>query len=204
MRIKGYYFITDAGLSSAGNISDVKNALAAGVKIVQYRNKAGSSRQMYKEALTIKALCRKAGAIFIVNDRIDIALAVKADGVHLGTDDMPYGQARRLLGKAAVIGLTIHNIKEGKETQRLGADYIGVSPIFATGTKRDAGRPIGVSGLREISKAVKMPIAAIGGITLDNGREAVMAGADMLCAISAVVTKKDVKREIKKFQEFFT
>lgn len=203
MKIRGYYFITDAGLSRAGNISDVKNALAARVTIVQYRNKDAHTKAMYEEALKLKVLCKKAGALFIINDRIDIALAVDADGVHIGTGDMPYGIARKLLGKKKIIGLTAHNIEEAKEAERAGADYIGVSPIFATDTKKDAGEPAGLDLIKAIKKTVCLPIVAIGGINLLNAPEVIKSGSDAACAISAVVTKEDVKSEAGKFQKLF-
>jgi thiamine-phosphate pyrophosphorylase len=200
--LRGYYFITDSRLSRAGNASDVKNALAAGVRMVQYRDKEAGTRQLYEEALRLKSVCK--GAIFLINDRLDIALGIGADGVHIGRDDLPYRLARRLLGKKKVIGVTVHSVKEAQEAQRLGADYIGVSPIFTTGTKRDAGKPAGIRLIKEIKRRVGLPVIAIGGINLSNAKEVVEAGADGLCAISAVVTKPDVKKEIKKFQALFT
>jgi len=199
--MKGFYFITDASLSRAGNLSDVRRAVAAGVRVVQYRNKHAQTRQMLEDALKLKATCKR--VVFLVNDRIDIALAVDADGVHLGQYDMPYKQTRKLLGKNKIIGVTVHNLKEAKAAQKQGADYLGVSPIFATGTKKDAGKPAGVKLIREIKKIAKIPVIAIGGINLENAREVIDAGADGLCAISAVVAKHDVKKEIEKFQQLF-
>jgi thiamine-phosphate pyrophosphorylase len=201
-RIRGFYFITDAGLSRAGNISDVKNALAAGVEVVQYRDKQKSAEGMYEEALKLRKICRK--AVFLVNDRVDIALAVNADGVHLGQQDLPYGLARKLLGKKKIIGLTVHNIKEAGEAQRLGADYLGVSPIFSTTTKEDAGAPVGVALIKKIKERVSIPVIATGGINLSNAKEVSRAGADGLCSISAVVTKDDVRIKILNFQELFS
>jgi thiamine-phosphate pyrophosphorylase len=116
--MRGYYFITDAGLSRAGNLSDVKNALTAGVTVVQYREKQAPARQMYEEARQLKRLCQE--TIFLVNDRVDIALAVEADGVHLGQDDLPYEAARRLLGKHKIIGLTVRTLAEALEGRSLG------------------------------------------------------------------------------------
>lgn len=197
----GYYFITDASLSLAGNISDVKNALLAKVKFVQYRAKHLSTKEMYTEALKLRKICRK--ATFLVNDRLDIALRVDADGVHLGQDDLPYQVARKLLGEKKIIGVTVHSAKEAKEAQRSGADYLGVSPIFATSTKQDAGKPVGIALLKKIRKEVSIPIVAIGGIGLSNAAEVIRTGADGLCAISAVVTKRNVRREIEKFQGLF-
>jgi thiamine-phosphate pyrophosphorylase len=199
--LKGYYFITDARLSRAGNIRDVQSALAAGVRMVQYRAKDTGIRTMLAEALEIRQLCR--GAIFLVNDRVDVALAVDADGVHLGQDDFPGDAARRLLGPGKIIGLTVASLEEALAAARQGADYLGVSPIFTTRTKLDAGRPAGLALLREISQAVSLPLAAIGGITVENAPAVIAAGAQMVCAISAVVTKADVRAAIEQFQSLF-
>jgi thiamine-phosphate pyrophosphorylase len=200
--VKGFYFITDSRISRRGNISDVKNAIAAGVKVVQYREKFLDERSMYAEAFSLRTICKN--IVFIINNRVDLALAVNADGVHLGQDDLPYTAARKLLGRKKIIGLTVHSIKEARQAQEAGADYIGVSPIFATGTKADAGKPLGTKLLNEIRQTVKIPIVAIGGITLSNAKEVISSGADCLCAISAVVTKANVKKEIIKFQETFS
>jgi thiamine-phosphate pyrophosphorylase len=199
--VKGYYFITDSDLSRAGNISDVKQAEACSVCAVQYRNKNAETRAMYEEAVRLKEICRD--ALFLINDRIDIALAVDADGVHLGQSDMPYRAARKMLGPEKIIGITVHNLEEAIEAQRSGADYLGVSPIFQTATKSDAGKPSGIALIEEIRAQVDIPLIAIGGINLANAPEVVRARADGLCAISAVVAKEDVSSEIKRFQELF-
>ena len=199
--MRGYYFITDTGLSREGNASDVRRALAAGVRIVQYRAKQASTRNMLAEALELKKLCQK--TIFLVNDRVDVALAVDAHGVHLGQEDMPYETARRLLGPERIIGITVGSLKEALTAARQGADYLGVSPIFFTRTKPDAGIPTGLSLLREIRNAIDLPLAAIGGITPENAGEVITAGADMICAISQVVTHPDVCVAVEKFQKLF-
>ena len=201
--ICGYYFITDAGLSRAGNMSDVTSALSCGVKVVQYRNKDAETRQMFDEALLLGQLCREGGASFLINDRVDIALAVDADGVHLGQSDMPFAAARRLLGPEKIIGLTVHSLAEALEGQALGADYLGVSPIFATATKPDAGKPAGISLIEQIREEVSLPLIAIGGINHCNARQVVAAGADGLCAISCVVASDDAGEEMRRFQELF-
>jgi thiamine-phosphate pyrophosphorylase len=200
--MKGYYFITDAVLSRRGNMSDVQSALAAGVKIVQYRAKAVETRQMLAEAGELKKLCR--GALFLVNDRVDVALAVGADGVHLGQGDLPYKSARRLLGSGKIIGISVSNLEEAQAAASQGADYLGVSPIFFTSTKADAGPPTGLTLLKEIRNEVSLPVAAIGGITLTNAPEVIAAGADMICAISEVVSRPDVRGEIARFQKLFS
>ncbi len=201
---KGYsfsklYFLTDRVLSRKGNVEDVRAALEGGMRIVQYREKALSLRDQIREALRIKALCRSFGATFIVNDRVDLALSVEADGVHLGQEDMPMEIARRLMGQDKLIGITVHNVEEALEAVADGADYLGVSPIFATSTKADAGIPMGLEGLREIRAQVERPIVGIGGITLENARQVIEAGADALCALSAIVTQEDVKTSVRNW-----
>jgi thiamine-phosphate pyrophosphorylase len=200
--VKGYYFITDTGLSKAGNSSDVAHALTAGVQVIQYRRKEASSRELYEEALTLQNLCR-GKAVFLVNDRVDIAVAVQADGVHIGQEDLPYAAARAILGSGKIIGVTVHNLDEALNAEKAGANYLGVSPIFATTTKLDAGKPAGLTLIRQIKSAVKIPVTAIGGIHLENAASVVEAGADSLCAISAVVTKPDVSRAIREFQRLY-
>jgi len=200
---KGYYFITDARLSRAGNISDVISAISCKVSVVQYRNKDAETREMYYEARRLGKLCREAGAAYLINDRVDIALSVDADGVHLGQSDMPFAAARRLLGPDKIIGLTVHNLAEALEGERLGADYLGVSPIFSTATKPDAGKPAGISLIEQIRRKVSLPLIAIGGINHSNARQVVAAGADGLCAISCVVASESARDEMRRFQDLF-
>jgi len=201
--VKGYYFITDSKLSRAGNENDVLQAVACGVEVVQYRNKNAETRQMYEEAVRLREICRDSGSIFLINDRVDIALVAEADGVHLGQSDMPCLAARKLLGYEKIIGVTVHNLAEALQAESIGADYLGVSPIFQTATKTDAGKPAGIRLIEEIRALVDIPLVAIGGINHSNAGEVVRAGADGLCAISCVVAKENVRDEIKKFQEIF-
>jgi thiamine-phosphate pyrophosphorylase len=199
--VKGYYFITDCRLSRGGNAKDVTQALAAGVRVVQHRDKEASAAAMIAEARLLRRLCRE--ALFLINDRVEVALAVAADGVHLGQEDLHYREARRLLGEKKIIGITVNTMEQAVEAARLGADYLGVSPIFATQTKPDAGEPAGLDLLREIRALVSLPLIAIGGITLDNAPDVIEAGADGVCAISAVVTQPDVGEAIAEFQKLF-
>ena len=193
-----FYFITDSKLTKNTVLEDVKAVLKSGVKVVQYREKEKSTREMVEEAAKIKGLCKNK-AFFLINDRVDVALAVNADGVHLGQDDMPYKIARLLLGHDKIIGLTAHNVEEAIQAEKLGADYIGVSPIFETKTKLDAGKAAGLMLIKDVKKKIGIPIIAIGGINLDNVASVVEAGTDGVAAISAVVTKDDVELECKKF-----
>jgi thiamine-phosphate pyrophosphorylase len=195
--MKGFYFITDKGLTKNGVIRDCELAKEAGAGIIQYREKDASTREMIETAKKIKKL----GVMLIINDRIDIALASDADGVHLGQDDVDLKTARKLIPNK-IIGITVHSTNEAIEAEKEGADYLGVSPIFSTKTKSDAGKAIGIETLKKIRKAVKIPIAAIGGITIGNADSVIGAGADMICAISATVGK-DVKEEVRTFQERF-
>ena len=199
--MRGYYFITAAGLSRAGNLSDVAAAVAAGVRVVQYRQKQGLTFDLVAEARQLRELCRH--TLFLVNDRVDVALEVGADGVHLGQEDFSYREARKLLGPEKIIGVTVHTVAEALAAQAGGADYLGVSPIFSTATKADAGAPTGVALLNEIRRRVTLPLVAIGGITLANAPAVIGAGADGVCAIAAVVTRPEVQAEIEKFQKLF-
>ncbi|MDW7731472.1 MAG: thiamine phosphate synthase [Methanolobus sp.] len=193
-----FYLVTDSGLSKKGTLSDVENAVAAGCRIVQYREKARSTKDMILEAAEIKILCGSE-AIFLVNDRVDVAMAVDADGVHIGQDDMPVDMVRQLLGPEKIIGLTVHNVEEALKAERSGADYVGLSPIFDTSTKKDAGNGIGPESIMEVKSSINIPVVAIGGINKDNCVSVVRGGADSLVAISAVVCSDDVKRETRNF-----
>ena len=193
-----FYLVTDSSLSRNGILSDVEQAIKGGCKIIQYREKNKNTKKMIKEALQIKKIC-KDRAIFIVNDRVDVALAVDADGVHIGQDDMSFEIARSLLGKEKIIGLTVHNVEEAVYAENIGADNIGLSPIYATSTKKDAGTSCGIFMIGNVRKNVQLPIVAIGGITKENVADVIKAGADAAVAISAVVSAKDVYEEVRDF-----
>ncbi len=193
-----FYFITDSSLSKNGSINNVKAAVSAGCRIIQYREKNKCTKDMLEEAKKIKEMC-KSKAVFLVNDRVDIALAVDADGVHLGKEDMPYAAAREMLGPDKIIGLTVHNASEAAEAQGIGADYVGLSPIFATSTKKDAGKPCGTAMIGKVKAKIKIPIVAIGGINRKNVAEVIKSGADSAAAISAVMNSNDVQKEVSYF-----
>ena len=199
--IKGYYFVTGEGISRHGDVYDVRQAIRCGVSAVQYRNKTGTAKIFYEEALRLRRICM--ATIFIINDRIEIALAVSADGVHIGQEDVPVSIARRLLGKKKIIGVSVSTFGQAQSACRDGADYLGIGPIYATTTKRDAHKPTGAGLIARIKKDLNIPVAVIGGITLSNAPQVIAAGADALCAISSVVTKPDVARQIRAFQALF-
>jgi thiamine-phosphate pyrophosphorylase len=166
--------------------------LEAGVKFFQYRNKRGTRREIYETSSLLAPLAREAGALFIVNDHADIALAVDADGVHLGQDDLPIQHARNLLGSGKLIGISTHSPDQAKVAEAGGADYIGFGPLFPTSTK-DAGPVQGIKKLSAIKRIVSLPVIAIGGITLANVGEAIRGGADGVAVISSVLSAPDRK-----------
>lgn len=174
----------------------VLRLLECGLRWIQYREKGKSRREMFYEALRLKALTKRFEACLIINDYADIALAVGAEGLHLGQDDLPLGEARRIMG-GRIIGISTHTIEEAREAERGGADYIGFGPIFPTKTK-DAGLPKGSDSLREIRKAVAIPVIAIGGIKADNAAEVFDAGCDGV-AVSSGLSEGNVAENARRF-----
>jgi len=201
MNFHGFYFITDSSLTKQGIVKDVADAIEGGATIVQYREKSKDTQSMVEEAIKVKEEC-KGKAILLIDDRIDVALAADADGVHLGQKDMAYQAARRLLGEK-IIGLSTHSLNEAKEAESIGADYIAVGPIFETNTKKDAGPPVGINLIKEVSENLSIPIVAIGGIKLDNAKDIIDAGATTFCAISATVGN-NVEESVKEFNKIIS
>ncbi|MFH1403676.1 MAG: thiamine phosphate synthase [Candidatus Altiarchaeota archaeon] len=198
MELRGFYFITDSNLSHKPDVDVVREAVDGGCCVVQYREKNRQMEEMLRIASKIRDLTRDK-AYFIVNDNLDLALEAGADGIHLGQEDFSFREARYVLGKDMIIGVTVHNVREALDAEADGADYLGVSPIFATNTKPDAGLPAGVQLIRDVKSKVSIPVAAIGGINEANVDSVIAAGADMVCAISATVCKFDVKASVEYF-----
>jgi thiamine-phosphate pyrophosphorylase len=148
---------------------------------------------MIEEALELRDLCRAQGVPLIINDRVDVALAVDADGVHVGQDDMPAAFARRLIGPGKILGVSAENVKEAHAAMAEGADYLGVGAVFATGSKADAGEPIGLQGVMQVARASTIPIVGIAGINAKNAGSVIRAGAAGIAVISAVVSADDVE-----------
>lgn len=167
-------------------------ALAGGATVVQLRDKRASTRTLIEEGLALRALTRAQGALLIVNDRVDVALAVEADGAHVGQEDLPASMARRLLGPARLLGVSVATVQEAEEAVAAGADYLGVGPIFATATKSDAGSATGTRLLTDVARTFALPLIAIGGITIENAAQVVQAGATGLAVITAVVHAADI------------
>jgi thiamine-phosphate pyrophosphorylase len=191
------YLITDRAVSGLSLPKIASYAITAGARIIQMREKNMAKKEIYTEAVALRAITLKQSVTFIINDYVDIALAVNADGVHLGQDDLPVAEARKMLGKNKIIGVSTHSLKQAINAERAGADYIGFGPIFRTATK-DAGHPKGAESLKEIKRCIKIPVAAIGGITAENAAEALRFGADAVAVISGIL-RGDIKANIKKF-----
>lgn len=200
-KLSGLYFITDSKLSKQGILADVKQAIEAGCSVLQYREKHKSSREMLQEAKRLAVLCKEKGVLFIVNDRLDIALAVDADGVHLGQRDMPVRDARRLLGKQKIVGTSNHSLGQAKQSLAQGVDYLSVGPVFHTNTKKDAGNPVGLGLLKEVKALSKLPVVAIGGINEGNVQLVLEAGADSVAVISAIVCSNNPGQAAKRIVE---
>lgn len=182
------YLVTDRALAGGRATADIiREAIAGGVTCVQLREKDCSTRQFIAEARLAQAVTRAAGIPLIINDRLDVAQAIGADGLHLGQQDMAIADARRLVGTTMIIGISVESIEDAVQAEQAGADYLGVSPVFVTTTKKDAAPPLGLAGLRQIRQAVRLPLVAIGGIHVDNAAEVIAAGADGLAVVSAIV-----------------
>ncbi|MCD6452201.1 MAG: thiamine phosphate synthase [Acidobacteria bacterium] len=187
------YVITDRRLSLGRSSEEiVERAIAGGATVIQLREKELSDRQLYEEGLRIKEIIGTRDVLFVVNDRVDLALALDADGVHLGQDDLPLAVARRLLGENRIIGVSVQTPEEAQEAEREGADYLAASGVFPTTTKPDVGAVLGIPGLKRIREATSLPLVAIGGINLANVKEVIGAGADGIAVVSAVTTASDV------------
>jgi len=195
------YVITDEaisrGLSHAGI---ARRAVAGGADAIQLRDKKLTGRDLVRIAQEIRTITAAAGALFIVNDRMDVALAAGADGVHLGQDDLPVECARAIAPPGFIIGVSVGSVAEAVTAAKGGADYIALSPTFCTGSKEDAGPGCGLEMLAAIRSAVSIPLIAIGGIGCDNVDDVIAAGADGIAVISAVVGQEDVTRAAREMK----
>lgn len=191
------YLVTDPLLCGSRGVTETcRLALEAGVGTLQLRDKNASTRKLVNTAVILQDLCRKHGALFIVNDRIDVVLAVGADGVHLGQDDMPVYLARRILGPDAVIGASARSPEEAASAWNEGADYIAANLVFPTDTKTDLGEPLGIEAITEMKKASPLPLVAIGGINPSNADIVRKAGADGIAVVSAIMAADDVTEAV--------
>jgi thiamine-phosphate pyrophosphorylase len=196
--------VTDRGLARGRSVIDVALAAArGGATMVQLREKEATTRAFLDEARALKAALAPLGVALAINDRLDVALAVDADGLHVGQSDMPVAEARRLMGPGKFIGLSITAVEQVLRPDAEAADYLGVGPIYMQQTKADAAAPLGVEGLRRARSLTRKPIVAIGGLTPENSAPALAAGADGLAVVSAIVAAADPEAAARRFRALF-
>ncbi len=199
MKIQGLYLVTDRDLSLGRPLEEVvRQCVQGGVSMVQLREKDLPTRDFINEALRIKAVLAPTGVPLIINDRVDVAVAVEADGVHVGQEDMPYEMARKLLGPEAIIGLSVENEEQVYEAEKIDADYLGVSPIFETPTKTDTRGSWGLSGMSWVREHSRHNLVAIGGLNETNIAGVVQAGADSIAVVSALCSAPDPEATARK------
>ena len=198
--LAGLYVILDPTVRPDRPLTEVLDAaVAGGARMFQYRNKRASMKDAYDESKSLRTRAKHHGVLFLVNDRCDLALAIDADGVHLGQSDLPYPSARRLLGPEKCIGVSTHTAGQVHDADRLGPDYIGFGPIFAPASKPDHDPVVGIEGLRSIRALTPLPVFAIGGIQAHHVRPLMDAGADGIAVVSAVVGASNVTAEVARF-----
>ena len=193
-----YLLTDDACLMGRPLLECVEQALRAGVTLLQYRSKYKDGGAMYQEALALKELCDRYDVPLIINDRVDVALAVGAAGVHVGQDDLPCSVVRQLVGSDFVIGVSAHNPEEARKAAADGADYLGCGAVFGTGTKAGVAK-LGLERLQNIRQAVTIPMVGIGGVKADNYAEVLATGADGAAIISGILAADDISAEVAKF-----
>jgi thiamine-phosphate pyrophosphorylase len=196
------YLVTDRKLSLGRSLLEViKPAVDGGVTVVQLREKEIDSREFYREALEIKEYLDGRDIPLIINDRLDIALAIDAAGVHLGQEDLPIGVARKILGPGKIIGASVFTPDEARQAEAMGADYLGLSPIFVTATKPELMNQIGVEGIGPIRVATRLPLIGIGSMNEANAFSVIRAGLDGVAVVSAICCKPDVRAAAEKIMQ---
>lgn len=192
------YCITAEKFSNGrSNVEVVKEMIESGIKIIQYREKEKKMLDKYQECLEIRKMTREAGVTFIINDDIDIALLVKADGVHIGQEDLPIEKVRELVGDDMIIGVSTHSPKQANNAVNRGADYIGVGPIYKTHTKNDVVDPVGLEYLEYVVNNLDVPFVAIGGIKEHNILEVKKKGAKLICLVTEIVGADNIGSKIE-------
>lgn len=186
------YLVTDRSLSLNRPLEFVvEEAVKGGVTMVQLREKNSSTKDFYDLAIKMKTILKSYNVPLIINDRLDIALACDAEGLHIGQNDIPYHIARKLFGKDKIIGLSVENVQDAIEANLLDVDYIGISPVFLTQTKTDTASAIGLEGISNIVKISRHPSVGIGGINLSNAEDIIKAGADGISVVSAIMSAEN-------------
>ena len=196
------YVITDEQVSRGrSHLQVAEAAILGGADVLQLRDKESTSGRLFQVALQLRKLTRGAKVPLIVNDRLDIALAADADGVHLGQDDLPASVARKIMGSGRILGVSVETVAEAVAAEKDGADYLGVGPVFdARGTKPDAGEPRGLELIANVRRRCRLPIVAIGGIDADNARKVLEAGADAAAVISAIAAADDIVEAARRLK----
>lgn len=198
--LSSLYIILDPSVCPARPLVDVLTVAAeAGAPLFQYRNKTASMKEAYGEALALRQAAAKAGVLFIVNDRCDLALAVDADGVHLGQGDLPLDLARRVMGPDKLIGISTHNLDQVRDASAGKPDYLGFGPIFTPGSKQDHDPVVGLEGLRAMRRLTSLPVFAIGGIQIDQAGDVMRAGANGVAVVSAILKAPDISYAVNAF-----
>ena len=196
------YLVTDRELARGRTTLEIAGAaIRGGVSCIQLREKTCSTREFIDEALAIRSLLARHEIPLIINDRVDVALAVKADGIHLGQKDMPSSMARQLIPESMIVGISVESLDDAIAAQTDGADYLGVSPIYATPTKTDTAQPLGLEGLRSIRSEVDLPLVGIGGLNADNAEAVIHNGADGVAVVSAIVAADDPEAATRALSE---
>lgn len=186
------YPLTDVQLSGLSHADQVRRLAAGGATLVQLREKQMPGRDFYLAAKAAIEVARELRILLIINDRIDIAVALRADGVHLGQDDLPVEAARLLMGPQAIIGISTHNISQAKSAHKLPIDYLAIGPVFATQSKKNSAPVVDIEGLKEVRRLTAgRPLVAIGGINEDNAVEVIKAGADSVAVISCLLASPE-------------
>jgi thiamine-phosphate pyrophosphorylase len=197
------YAIVDAQAARRRILDLTEDLLEAGVRLIQYRDKRATSRELYEMSVQMAARIGRAQAIFILNDRADIALAADADGVHVGQDDLPVELARKILGPGKIIGISTHSIAQLEEADRSSADYIAFGPVAPTGTKANPEPVVGLAGVAEARKSTRKPLVAIGGITLEQAKLVKETGVESVAVIQALIGADDPGERARQFLEAF-
>lgn len=201
--LRGLYVIIDPEVAAGRDEVEVaRQALAGGARLIQLRDKRREKGVQLPVARALRDLCREHEALFIVNDHVDLALAVEAHGVHVGQKDLPVSVVRRLVPREVIVGCSTNNPEEARQAEADGADYVSVGRLFPTGSKADT-RPATTETLRAVKAAVSLPVCAIGGISETNIDEVVAAGADIAAVIAAVVTAPDVQEAARRLASRF-
>ena len=195
------YVILDAALLTISETECAEKLAAAGVRLLQYRNKRASARELFESSKRLSALLMPQGVTFVVNDRADVALAAEAGGVHVGQEDLGAEAARSVIGDGKLLGVSTHNLEQFKQAAATSADYVAVGPVFSTSTKANPDPVVGIELIRQVRSLTDKPIVAIGGITLERAAEVIRAGADSAAVISDILLAPDAGKRARQYVE---